>query len=277
MTTAAAFAVYMFAGLAAGLLSGLFGLGGGLTIVPALAVALPLQGVVSGHVMHLAIGTSLSVMFLSALYTSFLRSRRGDLDWPLVARLLPPVLVGTAAGAIVGGRLPDLALRVFFIGFVAYMIARALRRQFAQPARSESGASSAVTPVVPSARSRWFSGAATGVTGALLGAGAAIITVPYLQSAGYRIQSASAVAAALSAVIGFGAGVGYLIGGLSVPGLPDAAIGYLYIPAFVGMAAGALLGSPLGVYISHRMAEPAQFWLFLSYLGVVLAVMAWPG
>ncbi len=116
----------------------------------------------------------------------------------------------------------------------------------------------------------------TGFTGALLGAGAAIITVPYLQSAGYRIQNASAIAAALSAVIGVGAGAGYMLGGLDATGLPVAALGYLYLPAFAGMTAGALLGSPLGVRISHRMSETTQFRLFLGYLCIVLVTMVLP-
>lgn len=277
MTGVAVYLVYLLAGIVAGLVSGLFGLGGGLTTVPALAVALPLQGVVQEHVMHLAIGTSLAVMFFTALYTTFLRSRHGDLDWPLFWRMLPPVVLGTAIGAFTGGLLPGTVLRVFFIGFVAYMIGRALLRH--RGGRSKNAKASTETtavPVMPPRASRLTSGVTTGLTGALLGAGAAIITVPYLQAAGYRIQSASAIAAGLSAVIGIGAGTGYLLGGLGATGLPAAAIGYVYLPAFAGMTAGALLGSPLGVRISHRMRETIQFWLFLAYLGVVLAVMVLP-
>lgn len=282
MSGIAIYLVYLLAGVIAGLVSGLFGLGGGLTIVPALAVALPFQGVAPEHVMHLAIGTSLAVMFFTALYTTFLRSRHGDLDWPLFWHLLPPVVLGTATGAFAGGLLPGPILRVFFVCFVAYMLARALHRHYRESknrASKNTVASSepAPAPAMPSRASRLISGVTTGLTGALLGAGAAIITVPYLQAAGYRIQNASAIAAGLSAVIGIGAGAGYMLGGLGAAGLPAAAIGYLYLPAFAGMTAGALLGSPLGVRISHRMPEAAQFRLFLAYLAVVLIAMALPG
>jgi uncharacterized membrane protein YfcA len=265
--------IYLLAGIAAGLVSGLFGLGGGLTIVPALVVALPLEGVASDHVMHLAIGTSLVVMFVTALYTTILRHRRGDLDWPLFRRMVPCVLVGAVLGAIVGGLLPGNVLRVFFIGFVGYTIARALRRRYGKSGKSQPIGSAHATPATPSTASRWTYGIATGLSGALLGAGAAIITVPYLQAAGYRIQSASAIAAGLSAMIGIGAGAGYVLGGMNATGLPSTAIGYLYLPAFAGLAAGAFVGSPLGVRVSHRLHEATQFWLFLAYLVVVLAVM----
>ena len=277
MTGATVYLVYLLAGILAGLLSGMFGLGGGLTIVPALAVALPLQGVAPEHVMHLAIGTSLAVMFFTALYTTFLRSRRGDMDWPLFWHLLPPVTVGTAIGAVAGSRLPGPALRVFFAGFVLYMIARALHRHYRKAKSARATGEGGTLAVLPSRASRLATGVTTGLTGALLGAGAATVTVPYLQAAGYRIQRASAVAAGLSAVIGIGAGAGYLLGGLSATGLPAAAIGYLYLPALAGMTAGALLGSPLGIAISHRIPEAIQFRLFLGYLVVVLIVMLRPG
>ena len=265
-------AIYLLAGIAAGLVSGLFGLGGGLTIVPALVVALPLEGVASDYVMHLAIGTSLVVMFLTALYTTVLRHRRGDLNWSLFWRMAPGVVIGAVLGSIMGGLLPGSILRVFFIGFVGYTIVRALRRRYRKFGESE-GSRTDVIPTMPAGASLWTYGIATGLSGALLGAGAAIITVPYLQASGYRIQSASAIAAGLSAVIGIGAGVGYVVGGMHAAGLPSAAIGYLYLPAFAGLAAGALIGSPLGVRISHRVKEDVQFWLFLAYLALVLSVM----
>jgi uncharacterized membrane protein YfcA len=266
-------AIYLAAGLAAGLVSGLFGLGGGLTIVPALAFALPLEGVDEKYVMHLSVGTSLVVMVVTALYTTVLRHRSGDLDWALFRRIAPRVVVGAVLGAICGDLLPGMALRVFFIGFVSYTIARALQRRYGAAVKPASSDSTPPTPALPHQASLWTYGLATGLCGALLGAGAAIIIVPYLRAARYRIQVASAAAAGLSAVIGIGAGAGYVAGGLNEIGLPSAAMGYLYLPAFTGLSIGALVGSPLGVKISHKLDEDVQFWLFLGYLAIVLGVM----
>jgi uncharacterized membrane protein YfcA len=265
--------IYLASGVAAGLVSGLFGLGGGLTIVPALVFALPLEGVVDQYVMHLAIGTSLVVMVVTALYTTVLRHRRGDLDWVLFRPLAPRVVIGAVLAAICGDLLPDVALRIFFIGFVSYTIARALYRRYGAAVRSGESEMIEAPPTVPSSASLWSYGLATGVCGALLGAGAAIIIVPYLRAARYRIQHASAMAAGLSAAIGIGAGTGYVVGGLDESGLPSAAIGYLYLPAFAGLSIGALIGSPLGVKISHSLDEDIQFWVFLAYLVTVLGVM----
>ncbi|HEY7555731.1 MAG TPA: sulfite exporter TauE/SafE family protein [Candidatus Binatia bacterium] len=265
--------IYLVAGVAAGLVSGLFGLGGGLTIVPALAFALPLEGVLDKYVMHLAIGTSLVVMVLTALYTTVLRHRRGDLDWGLFRRLAPRVVIGAVLAAICADLLPGAALRIFFIGFVSYTITRALHRRYGAAVRAADSEMIETPPTLPPGASLWIYGLVTGVCGALLGAGAAIIIVPYLRAARYRIQLASAIAAGLSAAIGIGAGAGYVAGGLNETGLPSAAIGYLYLPAFAGLSMGALIGSPLGVKISHSLDEDIQFWLFLGYLVTVLGVM----
>jgi uncharacterized membrane protein YfcA len=166
-------AIYLIAGVAAGLVSGLFGLGGGLTIVPALAFALPLEGVTEKYVMHLAIGTSLVVMVVTALYTTVLRHRRGDLDWTLFWCIAPRVVIGAVLGAICADLLPGLALRVFFIGFVSYTIARALHRRYGAAVKSADSEVTRAPAIAPGGASLWIYGLATGVCGALLGAGAA--------------------------------------------------------------------------------------------------------
>jgi uncharacterized membrane protein YfcA len=116
-------------------------------------------------------------------------------------------------------------------------------------------------------------GFAAGAVGALLGVGAAVITVPFFTRRGRSIQSASALSAGLSAVIGIAAGIGYVLGGLNEVGLPEFSLGYLYVPAFFGIAVGALAGSPLGVSLSHYLAERQQRVLFVIYLCLVLVVM----
>ena len=56
-------------------------------------------------------------------------------------------------------------------------------------------------------------------------------------------------------------------------GLPDLATGYLYLPAFAGLAVGSLAGSPLGIRLSHRITDIFQYRMFLAYLTLILVVM----
>lgn len=266
--------IYLAAGLMTGIVSGLFGVGGGLTVVPALVLALPFEEVPARYVMHMAIGTSLAVMIFTAAVTTFWRHMRGDIDWPVLWKLAGLVALGGAAGAAIGDVLAGAVLRWIFSGFVALTILREIWRHWLRPAEAPSqGGSARPTKDVAARLSFALHGLAAGVVGALLGIGAAVVIVPFLSRRGYRIQSASALAAGLSAVIGLSAGAGYVLGGLDEAEMPDVSLGYLYLPAFVGVAIGALAGSPFGVALSHKLSEGLQRVLFLGYLCLVLAVM----
>lgn len=265
--------IYLAAGLATGIVSGLFGVGGGLTVVPALVLALPFAGVPDQLVMHMAIGTSLAVMIFAASVTTIWRHRRGDIDWPVLRRFAGLVALGGAVGAAIGDALNGVVLRWIFVGFVALTIARDVWRHWLRPGRPQQNKQTAPTGRRPGRASYILHGLATGIVGALLGVGAAVVTVPFFVRRGHSIQSASALSAGLSAVIGVAAAFGYLLGGLNEPGLPDYALGYLYLPAFLGIAIGAMAGSPLGVSLSHRIPENVQRAIFVTYLCIVLSVM----
>jgi uncharacterized protein len=265
--------LYVAAGVMAGLVSGLFGMGGGLAVVPMLVLALTLVGIGPVYMMHLALGTSLCVMVLTAVYTTVLRGRSGDLNTSLLKALGVPVAVGAGVGSLIGDQLPGLVLRIFFILFVIYMMARIVRRAMGKET-AQQGAAQANPGTLPASAEIWGYGLVGGVCGALLGIGVAAVMTPFLIRHGYRIQTASAIAAALAIVVGLAAGSGYILGGLNETGLPPLSLGYLYLPALGGLVVGALAGSPLGIRLSHRLSERLQLRLFLLYLAAVLVVMA---
>jgi uncharacterized membrane protein YfcA len=267
--------IYLAAGLATGLVSGLFGVGGGLTVVPALVLALPFEDVPARYVMHMAIGTSLAVMVFTAAVTTVWRHIRGDLAWPVLWKLAGLVVIGGLVGAAIGDMLPGAVLRWLFVGFVLLTILRELWRHWLRPAAAPARGRPvrATSKVAADRLSFILHGVAAGVVGALLGVGAAVVIVPFLIHRGHRIQTASALSAGLSAIIGLAAGAGYILGGLNEQHLPESALGYLYLPAFFGVAIGALAGSPLGVALSHRLSDGLQRALFALYLCLVLAVM----
>lgn len=264
--------LYVAAGVMAGFVSGLFGMGGGLAVVPMLVLALTLVGIGPVYLMHLSLGTALCVMVLTSIYTTVLRGRSGDLEMGLLKALFLPVALGAGAGSLISDQLPGLVLRIFFICFVLYMMARLVRRAMGRQTepKKPKGASGTLPPPAQS----WGYGLIGGVCGALLGIGVAAIMTPFLIRRGYRIQAASALAAALAIVVGLAAGTGYILGGLDEVGLPANSLGYVYLPALGGLVVGALAGSPLGIRLSHTLSERIQLRLFLLYLAAVLVVMA---
>lgn len=82
----------------------------------------------------------------------------------------------------------------------------------------------------------------------------------------------AATCSALASLLGIAATAGYVFGGFNESGLPALSVGYLYLPAFAGLAVGALVGSPFGIRASHKVADSLLHRLFIGYLVFILAV-----
>ena len=90
----------LLVGIAAGFLAGLFGIGGGMIMVAALAFVLPMLAVPEAHVMHMALATSLACIVLTAIASTRAHHRRGSVQWTSVAWLVPGLIGGGMLGAL---------------------------------------------------------------------------------------------------------------------------------------------------------------------------------
>ena len=108
----------MSAGLLAGFLAGLFGIGGGFVVVPALVAVLTfMTDMPAERVMHLAIGTSLATIIVTSLRSLQAHAKHGAVDWQILKSWAPFVVGGVALGIALAGMLDGKALRyVFAIG-----------------------------------------------------------------------------------------------------------------------------------------------------------------
>jgi uncharacterized membrane protein YfcA len=259
--------IYLLTGALAGFVSGLFGVGGAFTMAPALIIGLPLQGVPDHHVMHLSVGTALAVMATTSAYVAILRYRAGDLQMPVTWRFVPYIAIGAVGGSLFGDYLPGDVLKIIFMGFIALTIARGIFYKGHETVAAGGDLDQVKGPGL------WFHGTLTGITGSLLGPGPAIVIGPYLRKRRYSMPMIAATASALAGLLGFSAAAGYIYGGFNESGLPDFSLGFLYGPAFAGLAIGALVGSPGGVRVSHHIPDVLIHRMFIGYLGLILFVM----
>src|SRR5687768_5672648 len=125
--------LFMAAGVAAGFLSGLLGIGGGLVLVPVLAAVFSMQQVDSAVVMPLTLGTSLATILFTSLSSVRAHHKRGAVDWEIVRRMAPGVAIGAGAGALAAVQLPTGALQ---IGFVLFASVAATQLLFGADART---------------------------------------------------------------------------------------------------------------------------------------------
>ena len=242
-------AICVLAGAFAGMLSGLLGLGGGLTTVPILSFILPFAGVPQSRAMHVALATSLALMIANTSAAALTRYRHGDLDLRLFLRLATPVAMGAFLGVALANQVADLALRLFFIAFVLFAMARTLRhlhRDTHGPDGSRApGDRPRAIAGLPRGRVMVPYALVTGAVGALAGGGAATLMVPFLGQAGYSMQVAAAQSAGLSAVIGLFGAATYAVAGTAIADMPAGSLGYVFLPALAGLLLGGVVGVPL--------------------------------
>lgn len=256
--------IWMFPllGIVAGILAGLLGIGGGLVLVAALAWLLPLHGVPVEAAMHAALASSLASIVLTAMSSAYAHHRRGSVLWPTVRWMLPGLLAGGWLGSLVAVRLDGDVLRWCVAGYCFVAAA-----QMAYGRRHDGG--DAVLP-----RGPWLTaaGAGIGAVSAVVGIGGGSMTVPLLVWRGVAAVRAVGTSSACGVAIGVGSAVGYALN--APPGaLPGAAVGYVYLPAAIGVALTSILAAPFGTRLAHAISAPALrrvFALFLVAVGLAL-------
>lgn len=111
------FAVFGLSGVAAGFFAGLFGIGGGLIMVPALVYAFTTTGVGTQQAVAMALGTSMAAIVFSAAQTAYGHYRRGSTSIETIRRTAPWVVVGVVLGTAVAAETPAIPLLTFVACF----------------------------------------------------------------------------------------------------------------------------------------------------------------
>ena len=97
---------YLVLGAIAGFLAGMFGVGGGLVLVPVLLFLFDSQHFPAEHVMHLALGTSMAAILFTSLASLREHHRHGAVNWRVVRNITPGILLGTGIGALLAASIP---------------------------------------------------------------------------------------------------------------------------------------------------------------------------
>ena len=113
------FVLYGLAGLAAGFLAGLLGIGGGLILVPVLVVLFAMQGFPEAIIMPLALGTSLATIVFTSIASLRAHHAKGAVDWGTLRRMAPGIVAGALASTALAAHLSSSALELLFAVYAA--------------------------------------------------------------------------------------------------------------------------------------------------------------
>ncbi len=229
-------------GLCTGFLAGLLGLGGGMLMVPFLTIILAARGFPEAHVVKVAVATSLATICFTSLSSVRAHHRRGAVLWPVARALAPGILVGSFLGSQVAAALPSKLLGLLFAAFVAFSATQMFLNRKPKPSRT-----------LPPPAGLFGVGGGIGALSALVGAGGAFVSVPFMSWCNIPIHNAVATSSALGFPIALAGTIGYLVAGWNLPQTPPGAVGYLYWPALLVLSIASISTAPLGARVAHSM------------------------
>jgi len=242
MSLLSVFSIYLALGAFAGTLAGLFGIGGGLVIVPVLIFSFGLQGFSPEIAAHMAVGTSLATIVFTSISSIRSHQKHSAIRWDIFR----PMAVGIVAGALLGAWTASLisgpVLELIIGIFVILVGIKMLLDVNPSPGRN-----------VPGNKSLGAAGAGVGWASAIFGIGGGTLTVPYLSWCNVRMQQAVGTSAACGLPIAIAGALGNAWTGWYVPALPEYSLGFIYLPALIGIIITSVLFARVGANLAHRL------------------------
>ncbi|USD37147.1 MULTISPECIES: sulfite exporter TauE/SafE family protein [Ferrimonas] len=252
--------LYLLLGAFAGVLSGLFGIGGGLVIVPVLLTTFKLLNFDPQLTIHMALGTSLATIIVTSMNSMWAHHRKGGVDWKVVLTMAPGIVVAAYLGGFVAHLLDATVLAYCFTGFITLVAIKmwfGLKPKGQQPFPGVVGLS--------------ISGIGIGFLSAIFGIGGGTISVPLLSRFGLEMRKAVGISSALGLPIALTGALSYAISGWNAPGLPEMSLGYVYLPAFIGIVLTSSVFSRVGANLAHKL-DPRLMQKSFALLLVIIAI-----
>jgi uncharacterized membrane protein YfcA len=248
-------------GCVAGVLAGLFGIGGGIVIVPVLEAVLGFLGVDAAIRMHVAVGTSLATIIPTSISSARAHHRRNAVNIEIVKRWAVFVLVGALLGAWIAAQVHSRVLAGVFATLALLVAAKLV---FLPTSRN-------LTESVP--RAPWVIAIPTaiGCFSSMMGIGGGTFSVMTLTLFNEPIHRAVGTAALFGLVISLPGTIGFMLAGWQDARLPPGSLGYVNVLGFLVIAPTTVLAAPLGARIAHGLTAKKLSVLFGLFLVMVSA------
>jgi uncharacterized membrane protein YfcA len=255
---------YLFTGAVAGLMAGLLGIGGGLVIVPALALFFTSQGFAGDSLMHFAVGTSLATIIPTSISSLLAHHRRDSVHWTAVRGLVPGIVAGALAGAWLARQISSPGLALLFGVFEILVAVHLLL-----------GIQAGAHRALPGAVGLGLAGFVIGGVSAILGIGGGTLSVPFLLWNRVDIRSAVGTAATCGLPIAIAGAAGFAISGWNAGEQTGLNTGFIYWPAVFLIALASVPMAPVGARLAHylpRKTLQRVFALILALIGVKMVL-----
>jgi uncharacterized membrane protein YfcA len=258
------FAAYALAGATVGFLAGLLGIGGGMTLVPILAALFSAQHFAPGHVVHMALATSMAFIVFTSASSAREHWKLGGVDTNIAKRMAPGVVMGSLMATLASASIPQRYLAIAF-GIIVFLGAtQILLNKKPKAARP-----------LPGTFALFAVGATIGAISGLVSAGGAFLTIPFMLWCGVPMHTAIGTGAMIGLPLAVVGTLGYLISGWNVAGLPNDAVGFISLTALFGLVITSIFTAPYGARLAHRLPVISLKRIFACLLYVLAGKMIW--
>jgi len=247
------------AGLFAGLLAGLLGVGGGIVLVPVLFELFRVIEVDDSVRMHCAVGTSLATIIATSISSIRAHHKRQSVDFTIVRLWSPWVAFGALAGGVIARFMSADMLTAFF---ACLAILVALHMALA-PAHK------VIRQGVPGRVGSAGIGSSIGIVSSLMGIGGGTLSVPTMVMCAVPAKVAVGTSSAIGLVIAIFGATSFAINGFGEAGLPPFSIGYVNLIGFGLIVPLTMLAAPWGAKLAHALPTQRLKQVFSLFLALV--------
>ena len=256
--------IFIFTGIFTGMAAGLFGLGGGLIIVPVVTYSLisfsntPLDSaILSG------ISTSLASMVLTGAMATYAHTKNKNIDYKIIHRFVIGIIFGSLLIGYIINIFPGQMLKNFFIiytFFIAYKI-QTHKKKFIS------------NPIIQNNLMSNFVGFIFAIISGLVGIGGATLFVPFLIRNNIPVKLAIGTSSALGFLIGLVASISIFISSLYVDPINNSMFGFIYLPAILFLTLPSLIFVQLSANWLLNISDANVKKLFSSMLLIIGLLM----
>lgn len=246
---------YLILGALAGVVAGMFGIGGGLLIVPVLVFTFELQGMSPEVLTHAAVATSLATIVATSFSSTMAHNKRGAVRWDIFKPVAVGLLIGAFLGVKTAGQMSGPWLQIAlgcFVILVSIQMALNLKPDAGEAAVNNRDLSVA--------------GGFIGWLSSIFGIGGGTLSVPYFTWRRVQMQQAVATSAACGLPIAIMGATTNIWEGWQHPAMPEWSAGFIYLPALVGIVLTSSIFAKVGAKLAHSLPGPVLKRIFAVFL-----------
>ena len=248
-------------GLFAGIIAGLFGVGGGVVVVPALYYVFTLAEVDESSRMHLAVGTSLANIIPTSIISALSHARRKSVDLKLIKVMAYSVLGGVVLGALVVSSLKGSTLMLIYSSLLFLV---SLQFFFWKD-------SWRISKEFPKNYLRHIFGSSIGFLSVIIGIGGGSLSIPLLKLYNFEIHRAIGTGAAIGTLIAIPGTIGFILSGIINEVSLPLTLGYVNLLGLIMITPMTMLAAPFGVRFAHYLHKDILSRIFSIFIFIMAA------